>query len=116
MHPDCYDSLQNKVNILSTSSVKAPDRKTLGGTDESNSDRSCSLALKDCDRGDDSYELLWGVGGSLKLVVEEDDGCVEPGGKKLISSVIVDQSESCKRSDESPEWREAAKEMDRSAG
>ena len=116
MQPDCYDSPQNKDHI---SSVKAPGpqgRKTLGGTDESSPDRSCSLALKDCDRGDNSYEFSGGVGGSFELVVEEDNDCVEPGGKRLIDSVIVDQSKSCKRSDESSEWREAAKEVDRSGG
>lgn len=55
------------------------------------------------------------MGGSLELVDEVDD-CAEPGGKRLINSVIVDQSKSCKRREESIEWGEAAKEVDRSAG
>jgi len=50
------------------------------------------------------------VGGSLELVSRVDD-CVEPGGKRLINSVIVDQSKSCKRSEES-----AAEKVDRSGG
>ena len=115
MQPDCHDSPQNKDHILSTSSVKAPDpkgRKTLGGTDESSSDKSCSLVSQDCNRGNDSYEFSGGVG-SLELI-NGDDNCVEPGGKRLINSVIVDQS--CKRSEESPEWGNAEKEVDRSGG
>jgi hypothetical protein len=100
------------------SSVKAPDpkgRKTLGGTDGSSSDKSCSLASQDCNRGNDSYEFSEGVEGSLELVNGDDD-CVEPGGKRLINSVIVDQSKSCKRSEESPEWDNDEKEVERSWG
>ena len=54
------------------------------------------------------------MGGSLELVNEDDD-CVEPGGKRLINS-IVDQSMSCERSEESTEWGGATKEVDRSRG
>jgi hypothetical protein len=43
------------------------------------------------------------VRGSLELV-DGDDDCVEPDGKRLINSVIVDKSKSWKRSEESPEW------------
>ena len=50
--------------------------------------------------------------GSLELVNGDDD-CVEPGGKRLINSVIVDQSRS---SEESPEWGNAGKEVCRSGG
>ena len=92
------------------------DRKTLGGTDESSSGKSCSPASQDCDRGNDSYEFSGGVGRSLELV-DGDDNCVEPDGKKrLIDSVIVDQSRSWKSSEESPEWGNAEKEVDRSGG
>jgi hypothetical protein len=118
VQPHCYDSPQNKVHILSGSPVKAPGpkgRKTLGGTDESSSDRSCSLASQDCDRGNDSNKFSEGVGGSLEPVNGDDD-CVEPGGKRLINSVIVDQSKSCKRNEESPEWGNAEKEVDGSGG
>jgi hypothetical protein len=82
VRPDYYDSPQNKDHILSTSSVKLPDpkgRKTLGGTDESSPDKSCSLALQDCDRDNDSYEFSEGAGKSLE-VVNRDDDCFEPGG------------------------------------
>ena len=94
--------------------MKVPDpegRKTLGGTDESSSDKGCSLVSQDCNRGNDSYEFSRGVG-SLELINGDDD-CVEPGGKGLINSVIVNQS--CK-SEESPEWGNAEKEVDRSGG
>ena len=114
MPPHCYDYPQNKVHILSTSSVKAPDpkgRKTLGGTDESSSDKSCSPASQDCDRGNDSNEFSGGVRGSPEAV-DVDDDCVVPGGSRLINSVIVGQSKSCKRSEESPKSGEAAKEVD----
>ena len=110
MRPNGHDSPQNKDHIMSTSSVKAPDpkgRKTLGGTDGSSSDKSCSLVSQDCNRGNDSYEFSGGVG-SPELINDDDD-CVEPGGKR-----IVDQS--CKRSEESPEWGNAEKEVDRSGG
>ena len=114
----CYDSPQNKDHILSTSSVKEPDpkgRKTLGGTDVSSPDKGRSLTSQDCDRGNDSYEFSEGVGGSLELV-NGDDGCVQPGGERLINSVIVDQSKSCKRSEESPVCGNAGKEVDMSGG
>ena len=55
------------------------------------------------------------MGVSLELVDGVDD-CVEPGGKRLINSVIVDQSKSCKISEESTEWGEAARDVDRSGG
>ena len=96
--------------------MKAPDpegRKTLGGTDESSWDQSCSLSSEDI--ANDSYEFSEGVRGSLELVNGDED-CVDPGGKRLINSVIVDQSKSCKRSEESPEWGNAEKEVDRSGG
>ena len=86
------------------SPVKAPGpkgRKTLGGTDGSSSDKSCSLASRDCDRGKDSYEFPEGAGESLELVNGDVD-CVEPGGEKLINSLMVDQSRSCERSEELP--------------
>ena len=98
--------------------MNAPDpkgRKALGGTDESIPDKSCSLESQDCNRGNDSYEFSDGVGGSLEFVNGDDD-CVEPGGNRLINSVIVDQSRSCKRSEESPEWGNAEKEVDGSRG
>ena len=41
---------------------------------------------------------------------------MESGGKKFIDSVIVDQSMSCRRSEESVEWGEGVKEVDRSGG
>ena len=87
----------------------------LGGTDESSSGKSCLPASQDCDRGNDSYEFSGGVGGSLELVDGNDD-CVEPDGKRLIYSVIVDQSRSWKSSEESPEWGNAEKEVDGSGG
>lgn len=98
--------------------MKAPDpkgRKTLGGIDESGPDKSCSPASQDCDRCNDSYEFSEGAGKSLELVNEDDD-CVESGGKRLINPVIVDQSKSRKRSEESPECGNAEKEVDRSGG
>ena len=93
----------SKEYILSTSSVKAPDpagRKTLGGTDGSSWDKSCSLASLDCDEGKDSNELSGGVGGPLELV-DGDGHCVESGGKRLLNSVIIDQSEFSKENEES---------------
>ena len=98
--------------------MKVPDskgRKALGGTNGSSSNNICSLALLGCDEGTDRYELLGGVGGSLELVNGGDD-CVEPGGKRSMNSVILDKLMSFKRSKESPEWSEAAKEVDRSGG
>ena len=53
------------------------------------------------------------MGGSL---INRDDDCVESGGKRLINSGIVDKSKSCKRSEGSAEWGEAAREVDRSGG
>lgn len=92
--------------------MKASDlkgRKTLGGTDESSSGKSCSPASQDCDRGNDSYEFSGGVGGSLELVDEEND-CVEPGGR------LKNSSKSRTRSEESLKWGKAAKEVDKSGG
>ncbi len=102
-----------KEDILFTSSVKAPDpkgRKALG----SSWDKGCSLASQVCDEGNDSSELSGGVGGSLKLDNEDDD-CVESGGRGLMN-VIVDQSKSCQVSEESSEWIEGAIETDKSGG
>ena len=99
-----------------TSSLKAPEpegRKELGGTDGSSWDRGCSLASLDCDEGKDSNELSGGVGGPLELV-DGDDHCVESGGKRLLNSVIVDQSKFSKENEESSEWDKAAKDVDRS--
>jgi hypothetical protein len=103
---------------VSTSSVKAPDpkgRKTLGGTDESSWDKGCTLASLDCDEGKDSNELSGGVGGPIELD-DGDDHCVESGGKRLLNSVIIDQSEFSKENEESTKWGKAAKEVDRSRG
>lgn len=99
--------------------MKAPDpkgRKVLGGIDESSSNNGCSLAMQGCDGGNDRYEFSGGVGGSLELVNGDGD-CVQSGGKRLIDSVIVDQSKSCKSSEEESAKRgEAAKEVGRSGG
>ena len=76
--------------------MEAPDpkgRKVLGGTDESSSNRG---------GGNDRCESSGGVGGSLEFVNGDAD-CVGPCGKRLMNSVIVDQSRSCKRSEESAE-------------
>ena len=54
------------------------------------------------------------MGESLEFINGVDD-CVEPGGKRLINS-MVDQSKSGKRSEESTEWVEAAKEVDKTGG
>jgi hypothetical protein len=88
---------------LTTSSEKAPDpkgRKSLGGIDGSSWDKGCSLASLDCDEGKDSNELSGGVGGPLELV-DGDGHSVESGGKKLLNSVIVDQSKFSKENEES---------------
>ena len=88
---------------MSTSSTKAPDpkgRKTLGGTDGSSWDKGCSLASLE---GKDSNELSGGVGGPLEIV-DGDGHCAELGGKKLLNSVIVDQSKFSKENEKSPEW------------
>ena len=85
--------------------MKSPDpigRKALGGIDESSSNKSCSLELQGCDRGNDKCESSGGVGGPLELV-NGDDECIEPGGRRLMSSVIVDKSRSCKISEGSAE-------------
>ena len=95
--------------------MKVPDpkgRKTLGGADASSWNKGCSLASLDCDEGKDSNELSGGVGGPLEL--DRDDHCVESGGKRLLNSVIVDQSRFSKENEESFEWGKAAKEVDRS--
>lgn len=113
-----YDSPQNRDHILSMSSTRVPEskgRKALGGTDESSSNKGCSLPLQGCDGGSDRDEFSGGVGGLLEFVNGDDD-CVEPGGKRLINSVIVDKSKSCNGSEGSAEWGEAAKEVDRSGG
>jgi hypothetical protein len=89
-------------------------RKALGGTDGSNWDKGCSLASQVCDEGNDSNELSGGVGGSLELDNEDDD-CVESGGRGLMN-VTVDQSKSCQISEESFEWIEGAIEADKSGG
>ena len=101
--------------MLSTSSVKAPDpkgRKKLGETDGSSWDKGRSLASLDCDEGKDSNELSGGVGGPLELV-DGDGHCVESGGKRLLNSVIIDQSEVSKENEESSKWGKAPKEVDR---
>jgi len=102
--------------MLSTSSVKVPGpkgRRTLGGSNGSSWDKGCSIASLDCDEGKDSNELSGGVGGPLELV-DGDDHCVESGGKRLLNSVIVDQSKFSKENEESSEWGKASKEADRS--
>jgi hypothetical protein len=96
--------------------VKAPDpkvRKTLGGTDESSWDKDCAPASQDCGGSNDSNEISGGVRGPLELV-DGDDHCVESGGKRLLKSVIVDQSKFPKENEKSSEWGKAAKEVDRS--
>ena len=101
---------------MSTSSVKVPDpkgRKTLGGTDASSWDKGCSLAPLDCNEGKDSNELSGGVGGPTELV-DRDDHCVMSGGKRLLNSVIMDQSEFSKENEESSKRGKAAKDVDRS--
>jgi len=99
-----------KEDILFTSSVKAPDqgRKALG----SSWDKGCSIASHVCDEGNDSSELSGGVGGSLKLDNEDDD-CVESGGRGLMN-VIVDKSKSCQGSEETSDGIEGTTEADKS--
>ena len=94
--------------------MKVPDpkgRKTLGGTDGSSWDKGWSLVSLDCDEVKDSNELSGGVGGPLEL--DGDGHCVESGEKRLLNSVIVDQSKFSKVNEVSPEWGKAAKEVDR---
>jgi hypothetical protein len=96
--------------------VKAPDpkgRKTLGGTDGSSWDKGCTPASLDCDKGKDSNELSGGVGGPLELV-DGDGHCAESGGKRLLNSVMVDQSKFSKENEESSRRGKAAKEVDKS--
>ena len=101
--------------------MKSPDpkgSKTLGGTDGSLWDKGRSLASLDCDEDKDSNELSGGVEGPLE-VVEGDDHCVELGGKRLLNSVIVDQSKFSKskfskENEKSLSWDKAAKEVDKS--
>ena len=96
--------------------MKVPDpkgRKTLGGTDESSWDKGCSLTSLDCDEGKDSNELSGDVGGPLELV-DGDDHCVKSGEKRLLNSVIIDQSELSKENEESSKWGKAAEKVDRS--
>ena len=98
--------------------MKAPDSKgtkTLGGTDGSSWDKCCTLALSDCDKGNDSNEVSGGVRGPLELV-DGDDDCVGSGGKRLSKSVIVDQSKfskskSSKENEKPSSWGKAAKEV-----
>ncbi len=87
----------------------------LGGTDGSSWDKGRSLASQDCDEGNDSNEISGGVGGSFELVKGDDD-CVESGEMRLMRSVMVDQSMSCKESEESPEWDKVESEVDESGG
>jgi hypothetical protein len=105
VQPDRYTPQEVKEPILTTSSVKESDpkvRKALGGTDGSSWDKGCSLTSLYCDGGKDSNELSGGVGGPLELV-DGGDHCVESGGKRLLNSVIVDQSKLSKENEESSE-------------
>lgn len=101
MQANHYDS-RRKDHILYTSSMKAPDsddRKTLGGTDRSSADNGCCLLVSQDGGDNDPCEFPGGVGRALVLVNGDDD-CMEPGGNRLINSVIVDQSRSCGGSEE----------------
>ena len=96
--------------------MKVPDpegRTPLGGTDESSWDKGCSLAPLECNEGKDSNELSGGVGGPIELV-DGDVHSVESGRKRLLNSVIIDQSEVFKENEESSKWGKAVKEVDRS--
>ena len=105
VQPDRYTPQEAKEPILSTSSVNESDpkvRKVLDGNDGSSWDKGRSLASLYCDEGKDSNELSGGVGGPLELVNGEDH-CVESSGKRLLNSVIVDQSKFSKENEESSE-------------
>jgi len=78
------------------SAGKAPDssgRTTLGGTDGSNMDKSCSLDSQDWGGDNDSCEFPGG--GRALVLANRDEVRAESGGHRSTNSVIIDQSKSC---------------------
>jgi len=85
------------------SAGKAPGssgRRTLGGTDGSNMDKSCSLDSQDWGGDNDSCEF---PGGRALVLANRDEVRAESGGHRSTISVIVDQSKSCRVGREFPE-------------